>query len=140
VCAINIAENKTAAISCPNSGVIDSIDFARYGASSSGTCQGGFTNSGCVSGTSASVVTRECLGQQSCELTVSSTLFGGNPCNGAASFLTIQAVCRIETEVLENARVDLELRIGYPNRISPYFKTLVSRMQVLGYINDIVVV
>jgi hypothetical protein len=39
-----------------------------------------------------------------------------------------------------NARVVLPLKAGYPNRISPYTKSLVARMAVLGYIDDIVVV
>jgi hypothetical protein len=67
-------------------------------------------------------------------------VLGGDPCNSTANALTIQAACRSEYTVYENARVALDLRIGYPNRISPYMKSLVSRMQVLGYINDIVIV
>ncbi len=140
VCAFNVREGQTATVACPDGGVIDSIEFARYGANSTGTCEGGYNNTGCVSGTSASVVRRECLGKESCEVSADSIVFGGNPCNSTFNALTIQAVCRSEYTIYENARVELELQIGYPNRISPYFKTLVSRMQVLGYINDIVIV
>jgi hypothetical protein len=153
VCAIGVSENATATISCPNGGVIDDIPFARFGLDSDGTCQAGFANIFCAIGNcnqihpfncgsnvSRSVVRRECLGKKSCQVEARSTKFGGDPCNGLVNMLTIQAVCRIETIVHKNARVDLDLRVGYPNRIDPYMKTLVTRMQVLGYINDVVIV
>ncbi len=140
VCAFNVREGQTATISCPDGGVIDTIEFARYGTNSTGTCEAGYTSTGCFSTSSATVVRRECLGKERCDVPSNSAVFGGNPCNSTFNALTIQAVCRSEYTVYDNARVELELQIGFPNRISPYFKSLVTRMQVLGYINDIVIV
>jgi hypothetical protein len=143
VCAVNVPEGSYAQITCPNNGTIDSISFAHYGSKPSGACIGGFTfnaSTGCRGSKSSSVVNRECNGKQSCSVLSDSTKFGGDPCNGSANFLTIQAVCRSESTFYENARVELELRVGYPNRISPFFKSLVTRMNVLGYIDDIVIV
>jgi hypothetical protein len=143
ICAVNIPEGSRAEIACPNNGTISNVLFAHYGSKPSGACVGGFTyNSatGCRSPQTDSVVKRECLSKQRCSILSDSTKFGGDNCNGSANFLTIQAVCRVETVVYDKARVEVELRVGYPNRLAPYFKTFVTRMNVLGYIDDIVIV
>ncbi len=140
VCAINRPEGSRAEIRCPSNGTISSITFAHYGSMPSGACLGGFVfnaSSGCRGPKSNSVVQNECLGKQSCSVLSDDAKFGGDPCNGSASFLTIQAVCRIERLVYENARVELELRVGYPNRFGNFSKEFKASMSVLGYIDDI---
>jgi hypothetical protein len=140
LCAVNVPQGKTASLACPDGGVIDKLLFAHYGAPSTGTCENGFTNTGCKASSSNTVVNRACLGKQSCQVSVDSTTFGGDPCDGTSNSLTVQVVCKSKSTTYDNARAELELQIGYPNRIAPYLKTFGIRMQVLGYIDDIVMV
>jgi hypothetical protein len=87
-------------------------------------------------------VLRACLAKANCTINVKSATFGGNPCgSNATNYFTARVTCRVTTVIgYQNARVVLPLQVGYPNRISPYFKSLVARMQVDGYIDDVVVV
>jgi hypothetical protein len=82
------------------------------------------------------------LGKANCTINVKSATFGGNPCGAnVTNYFIAKVTCRVTTVVgYQNARVVLPLQVGYPNRISPYFKSLVARMQVDGYIDDVVVV
>jgi hypothetical protein len=141
VCAENVAENDTVKLQCPPNSIIDSIDFASFGARATGECIESFTVGDCKAAKTLAVVTRACKGNSNCSITAQATKFGVSSCNGSTpQFLTVQAICRTETTYYENARVELEMQVGYPNRLSPFFKTFVTRMQVLGYIDDILIV
>ncbi len=86
---------------------------------------------------------RACLGKANCTINVKPATFGGNPCvAGVTNYFTAKVTCRVTTVIgYQNARVVLPLQVGYPNRTPPdYHKTLVARMQVVGYIDDVAVV
>jgi hypothetical protein len=142
VCTGNITDNTETTIACPDGGVVSEVVYASYGALSSGTCSAGYSNSGCKSSRTGAVVLRACLGKANCTINVKSATFGGNPCGAnATNYFTAKVTCRVTTVIgYQNARVVLPLQVGYPNRISPYFKSLVARMQVDGYIDDVVAV
>ncbi len=141
VCAENVEENKTVKLQCPPNSAIDSIDFASFGAPATGSCIDSFRAGECKAPKALDVVTRACKGNNNCTISVQATKFGASTCNNSTpQFLTVQAICRTETTYYENARVELLMQIGYPNRFTPFFKTFVTRMQVLGYVDDIVIV
>ena len=141
VCAVNVPDNATAKLSCPSNGVMETISFANYGARATGACSRTFSNSGCRAARTLVVTTRECRGKNNCTISINPTKFGSNTCaSNVSRVFTAQVLCRIDTPVYENARVQLPLQIGYPNRLRPFMKTFVTRMNVLGYIDDILIV
>jgi hypothetical protein len=141
VCAVNIPDDESASLACPINGVIESVTFTNYGMNSTGLCSRTFSASGCKSAKSTVVVTRACVGRNNCTIAVKPTKFGPNPCpNAPVNYFTAQVLCRIETPTYENAKVQLLMQVGYPNRISPFFKNFVARMNVKGYIDDILIV
>jgi hypothetical protein len=141
ICAVNVPVDSTAKFSCPPNGVVDSVVFASYGARANGACNRTFTNAGCRAIRAVPVTSRACLGKNNCSIAISHAKFGGNPCpNATATFFTAQMRCRIETTVYENAYVQQLMQVGYPNRFRPFFKTFITRMNVLGYIDDLLTV
>ncbi len=140
VCTGDVADNTTTTIACPAGGVISHVEYASYGALSSGTCSAGYSNSVCKSSRTGAVVLRACVGKANCTINVKPATFGGNPCGAnATNYFTAKVICNVTTLVgYQNARVLLPLQVGYPNHISPYLKTLVVRMQVAGYIKEFV--
>ncbi len=141
ICAVSIQDNSTATLACPSNGIVEDITFANYGLMTNGTFGRNLTSSGCRASQAMAVVRREYLGLEKCTIKVDPAMFGGNPCpNTPVDYLTLQASCRIDTTSYENANVKLLMQVGYPNRLSPFVKTFVTRMNVLGYIDDIVIV
>jgi hypothetical protein len=140
-CAVNIPDGESATLACPTNGVIESVSFSSYGVRSTGVCSRTFTANGCRTTRTTVVVTRACVGKNNCTISIKPTKFGPNPCpNAATNFFTAQVVCRVDTPIYENAKVQLLMQVGYPNRISPFFKNFVTRMNVKGYIDDILIV
>jgi hypothetical protein len=141
VCAENAPENSTVKLQCPPNSIIQTIDFASFGAPATGSCIESFRAGECKAPKALDVVTRACKGNNNCTISVQATKFGASSCNSSIEqVLTVQAVCRTETTIYENARVELLMQAGYPNRLAPFFKTFVTRMPVLGYIDDILIV
>ena len=86
-----VPENSIATVSCP-SGNISAITFASFG-TPVGSCANGFEiNPACNNVDSVSVVSSLCLGQQSCSVLASDTVFG-DPCYGTVKALAIQVAC-----------------------------------------------
>ena len=142
VCVSDTLDNSIVTLACPTGGTIIEVVYASYGAQSTGNCSAGYANSGCKSAQTVSVVAKECIGKVNCTFNVQSATFGTTNCaNGSTNYFTSKVTCRVETVAgYANARVVLPLQVGYPNRISPYMKSLVGRMSVRGYIDDVVVV
>uniref|UniRef100_A0A1J3FJZ3 Beta-galactosidase n=1 Tax=Noccaea caerulescens TaxID=107243 RepID=A0A1J3FJZ3_NOCCA len=70
--------------------VISSIKFASFG-TPKGTC-GSFSHGRCHSSRSLSVVRKACVGSRSCNVEVSSRVFG-EPCRGVVKSLAVEASC-----------------------------------------------
>lgn len=78
-------------------GTINDISFASYG-TPSGSCllsngSNTFAVGTCNSPNSKSVVQAACLGKASCSITPSNTLFGGDPCDKVAKWLSVAVSC-----------------------------------------------
>ena len=58
----------------------------------SGTCEGFRAKSGCNSKRTEAVIEDRCLGQTTCMFTVSSDLFGGDPCPSSSGTKKLAAV------------------------------------------------
>lgn len=86
-----VNEHATAQLSCPSGQKISSILFASYGLPN-GTCDSGFQEGTCHATTSRSVVERACLGQTSCSVAASNSVFG-DPCSGKGKRLKIAYTC-----------------------------------------------
>jgi hypothetical protein len=141
VCVINQPDGAKASLVCPAGGTIVSVPFAFYGVvPSNGTCASSITNDRCVAASAWTIVNRECIGKTNCSFAVKSATFNGIACtSNGTRYFSAKVICTVVTTIgYENARVELPLQIGDPNRVEPYFKTLVARMQVPGYINDLV--
>lgn len=86
-----VPEHANASINCM-SGVIEAITFASFG-TPFGTCAEGFVaNPSCDASTTLAIVEGLCLGQASCSVYASDTVFG-DPCYGIVKSLAIQGVC-----------------------------------------------
>ncbi|GMN55741.1 hypothetical protein TIFTF001_024859 [Ficus carica] len=70
---------------------ISSIKFASFG-TPSGSC-GHFQHGSCHAPSSRDVLQKECIGQQTCLVTVSSSNFGADPCPNTPKKLSVEAVC-----------------------------------------------
>ncbi|WCJ42674.1 Beta-galactosidase [Euphorbia peplus] len=77
---------------CPAGQKISKIRFASFG-SPQGTC-GSFREGTCHAHKSYNAFEKNCVGKQSCSVTVASEVFGGDPCPADASKkLSVEAVC-----------------------------------------------
>ncbi|KAI5320201.1 PREDICTED: beta-galactosidase [Prunus dulcis] len=76
---------------CPPGQVISDIKFASYGLPQ-GTC-GSFQEGSCHAHKSYDAPKRNCIGKQSCSVTVAPEVFGGDPCPGSTKKLSVEAVC-----------------------------------------------
>jgi len=70
---------------------ISTIKFASYG-QPSGACDSFTSKSSCHSKRTEAVIEDRCLGQTTCMFTVSSDLFGGDPCPSSSSTKKLAAV------------------------------------------------
>ncbi|PIN25789.1 Beta-galactosidase [Handroanthus impetiginosus] len=78
-------------LQCDAGSTITSINFASYG-TPKGSCQN-FSRGNCHSPNSLSVVSKACMGRQSCSISVSNTVFGGDPCHRVVKTLSVEMRC-----------------------------------------------
>lgn len=76
---------------CPNGRKITQIKFASYGMPQ-GIC-GSFREGSCHAHKSYNALQRNCVGQQSCSVSVAPEVFGGDPCPGSMKKLSVEALC-----------------------------------------------
>lgn len=89
VCA-SVDEGQTVALACPTGETVGAITFASYG-TPNGTC-GAFTRSTCDATNTVSIMSAACVGQQSCSVDATNTVFG-DPCSGTFKRLWVQYSC-----------------------------------------------
>lgn len=76
---------------CPPGQKISDIKFASYGLPQ-GTC-GSFQEGSCHAHKSYDALKRNCIGHQSCSVSVVPKVFGGDPCPNNVKKLSVEAVC-----------------------------------------------
>ncbi|XP_019463931.1 PREDICTED: beta-galactosidase-like [Lupinus angustifolius] len=76
---------------CPEGQNISKIAFASYGLPQ-GSC-GNYREGSCHAHKSYHAPEKNCIGKQSCFVTVDSTVFGGDPCPGTAKKFSVEALC-----------------------------------------------
>ncbi|XP_014509817.1 beta-galactosidase isoform X2 [Vigna radiata var. radiata] len=76
---------------CPPGLKISQIKFASYGLPL-GTC-GNYREGSCHAHRSYDAPEKNCIGKQSCSVTVAAEVFGGDPCPGTAKKLSLEALC-----------------------------------------------
>ncbi|KAF7148352.1 hypothetical protein RHSIM_Rhsim03G0232400 [Rhododendron simsii] len=76
---------------CPPEQRISDIKFASYGLPQ-GTC-GSFREGSCHAHRSYDALKRNCIGNQSCSVSVVPEVFGGDPCPGSMKKFSAEAVC-----------------------------------------------
>ncbi|XP_022754889.1 beta-galactosidase-like [Durio zibethinus] len=76
---------------CPSGQKISEIKFASYGMPE-GTC-GSFREGSCHAHKSYDAFQKNCIGKQSCSVTVAPELFGGDPCPDSMKKLSVEAAC-----------------------------------------------
>ncbi|GAB2279505.1 Beta-galactosidase 3 [Dionaea muscipula] len=85
---------------CAGNQYIASIKFASFG-TPMGTC-GTFQQGPCHAPASYSVLEKKCIGKQRCEVTVSNSNFGQDPCPNVLKRLSVEAVCAHATYPTEH--------------------------------------
>ncbi|KAL3586158.1 hypothetical protein D5086_013025 [Populus alba] len=86
-----ISPQPKAHLWCPPGQKISQIKFASFGMPQ-GTC-GSFREGSCHAHKSYDAFERNCVGKQSCSVTVAPEVFGGDPCPDSAKKLSVEAVC-----------------------------------------------
>ncbi|XVE54094.1 hypothetical protein DITRI_Ditri03aG0054000 [Diplodiscus trichospermus] len=76
---------------CPPGQKISEIKFASYGMPE-GTC-GSFREGSCHAHKSYDAFQKNCIGKQSCSITVAPEVFGGDPCPDSMKKLSVEAAC-----------------------------------------------
>ncbi|XP_031252419.1 beta-galactosidase-like [Pistacia vera] len=76
---------------CPPGQKISKVKFASYGLPQ-GTC-GSFREGSCHAHKSYDAFQRNCIGKQSCSVSVVPDVFGGDPCPNANKKLSVEAIC-----------------------------------------------
>jgi hypothetical protein len=110
-CINSAPENINVTLSCPGatSNVITNISFADFG-TSSGSCSAGFVvDPTCSAANSTSIVRSACVGQHTCTILVSDTVFG-DPCYGTVKHFSATAVCAQEDGLNLQATVPANTR------------------------------
>ncbi|MBA0568081.1 hypothetical protein Golob_005598 [Gossypium lobatum] len=77
---------------CPPGQKISKINFASYGMPE-GSC-GNFGEGSCHAHKSYDAFQKNCIGKQSCSVTVAPEVFGGDPCPGSRKKLSVEAACK----------------------------------------------
>ncbi|XP_012450971.1 beta-galactosidase [Gossypium raimondii] len=77
---------------CPPGQKISKINFASYGMPE-GSC-GNFREGSCHAHKSYDAFQKNCIGKQSCSVTVAPEVFGGDPCPGSRKKLSVEAACK----------------------------------------------
>nr|XP_010910613.2 beta-galactosidase [Elaeis guineensis] len=80
-----------AQLSCPPGQKMTNINFASFGTPQG--VHGSFSEGTCHASHSYDAFKKNCVGQQWCSVTVSSEMFGGDPCPGTMKKLAVEAVC-----------------------------------------------
>ncbi|KAI8553533.1 hypothetical protein RHMOL_Rhmol05G0023700 [Rhododendron molle] len=80
-----------AQLSCAQGQKISQIKFASYGLPQ-GTC-GSFHEGSCHAHKSYDALEKNCIGQQSCSVSVAPEVFGGDPCPDTSKKLSVEAIC-----------------------------------------------
>ncbi|XP_057500514.1 beta-galactosidase-like [Actinidia eriantha] len=78
-------------LGCPPGQKISNIKFASYGLPQ-GKC-GSYWEGSCHAHKSYDALERNCIGQQSCSVSVAPEVFGGDPCPNSAKKLSVEALC-----------------------------------------------
>lgn len=78
-------------LQCAPGQSITNIEFASFG-TPTGTC-GSLQKGTCHAPNSRAVVEKECLGQESCFVSISNSVFGADPCPNVLKRLSVLAVC-----------------------------------------------
>ncbi|KAM7509669.1 hypothetical protein LguiA_020122 [Lonicera macranthoides] len=76
---------------CADGQKISKIKFASYGLPQ-GAC-GSFREGSCHARKSYNALERNCIGKQSCSVSVATEVFGGDPCPNTMKKLSVEAVC-----------------------------------------------
>ena len=92
LCA-NADENEFANLTCNTGFVISGVDFASFG-TPTGDCPS-YAAGDCDAGTSNAVVVAACVGLAGCSINATSSVFGGDPCDGTSKSLAIAATCAL---------------------------------------------
>ncbi|KHG01120.1 Beta-galactosidase [Gossypium arboreum] len=77
---------------CPPGQKISKINFASYGMPE-GSC-GNFREGSCHANKSYDAFQKNCIGKQSCSVTVAPEVFGGDPCPGSRKKVSVEAACK----------------------------------------------
>ncbi|MBA0810410.1 hypothetical protein Gohar_002411, partial [Gossypium harknessii] len=77
---------------CPPGQKISEINFASYGMPE-GSC-GNSREGSCHAHKSYDAFQKNCIGKQSCSVTVAPEVFGGDPCPGSRKKLSVEAACK----------------------------------------------
>ncbi|PSS20808.1 Beta-galactosidase [Actinidia chinensis var. chinensis] len=78
-------------LGCPPGQKISNIKFASYGLPQ-GKC-GSYWEGSCHAHKSYDALERNCIGQQSCSVSVAPEVFGGDPCPNSTKKLSVEALC-----------------------------------------------
>ncbi|KAL2892768.1 Beta-galactosidase 3 [Bienertia sinuspersici] len=76
---------------CGAGQTISSIEFASFG-TPLGTC-GSFVKGACHAENSHDVLKKLCIGKERCKVSISNSIFGGDPCRDVLKRLTVEAIC-----------------------------------------------
>ena len=88
------SENGSLSLACPAGQTIASVQFASYG-NPSGSC-GSYAQGTCHAASSSAIVAKACVGKTSCAVVANDATFG-DPCDGTAKRLYVQAGCKAGT-------------------------------------------
>jgi hypothetical protein len=88
-----VVENAALKLDCGAGHQITSVSFASYG-TPTGNCTSGFhSDASCNAAASTATVQSLCVGHQSCAVTASNDVFGGDPCHLTAKHLSASVQC-----------------------------------------------
>ncbi len=85
-------ENSIVSLSCPYGSVISEVTFASYG-TPSGNCGSYEVSQACNVENTKEIVRDLCLGENSCSIAVTESVFGITPCPVLSKTLRVQVQC-----------------------------------------------
>eukprot|EP01084_Bolivina_argentea_P178466 308505_1 len=121
--------NWTISITCPETSVIKSIDFASWG-TPNGFCGNFSINNTCHANNSLNISQELCLNKHSCIIPANIDTFNGDPCNGTTKQFDIQVTCSIQYKYSNyNFSLINPLMEDFMNAVNPknkYNKTVIN--------------
>jgi len=87
-----VEENSVFQLACPDSSPISDVAFASFG-TPGGYCPGHLSKGDCDATSSLSVLKNACTGKKVCNVTASSSTFGGDPCYNVKKSLAVELKC-----------------------------------------------